>query len=78
MASGTHALYADRRLANIYDILARPRTDLDVYETPRIPGRFSSSGAARDGLDVLPHDGLFELVALVVARTHDRHKRASP
>jgi hypothetical protein len=28
-----------------------------------------SSGTARDGLDVLPRDGLFELVALVVAGT---------
>ena len=27
-----------------------------------------SSGTARDGLDVLPLDGLFELVALVVDR----------
>ncbi len=37
-----------------------------------------SSGTARDGLDVLPLDGLFELVALVVAGTRDRHKRAAP
>jgi hypothetical protein len=28
-----------------------------------------SSGTARDGLDVSPLDGLFELVALVVAGT---------
>jgi hypothetical protein len=28
-----------------------------------------SSGAARDGLDVLPLDGLFELVALAACRT---------
>jgi len=37
-----------------------------------------SSGTARDGLDVLPRDGLFELVALVVAGTRDRHKRPAP
>ena len=37
-----------------------------------------SSGTARDGLDVLPLDGLFELVALVVAGTRDRHERAAP
>ena len=37
-----------------------------------------SSGATRDGLDVLPLDGLFELVALVVAGTRDRHKRPAP
>jgi transposase len=37
-----------------------------------------SSGTARDGLDVLPLDGLFELVALVVAGTRDRHKRPAP
>jgi len=37
-----------------------------------------SSGTARDGLDVLPPDGLFELVALVVAGTRDRRKRPAP
>lgn len=37
-----------------------------------------SSGTARDGLDVLPLDGLFELVALVVAGARDRHERAAP
>jgi len=37
-----------------------------------------SSGTTRDGLAVLPLDGLFELVALVVAGTRDRHERAAP
>ena len=37
-----------------------------------------SSGTARDGLDVSPLDGLFELVALVVAGTRDRRNRAAP
>src|SRR3954454_11715381 len=37
-----------------------------------------SSGTARDGLDVLPLDGLFELVALVVAGSLDRRERAAP
>ena len=37
-----------------------------------------SSGTARDGLDVLPLDGLFELVALVVAGRRDRRERAAP
>lgn len=37
-----------------------------------------SSGTARDGLDVLPRDGLFELVALIVAGTLDRRKRPAP
>ena len=37
-----------------------------------------SPGTARDGLVVLPRDGLFELVALVVAGRHDRRKRAAP
>jgi Transposase len=36
-----------------------------------------SSGTTRDGLAVLPLDGLFELVALVVAGTRDRHERAA-
>ena len=37
-----------------------------------------SSGTARDGLDVLPLDGLFQLVALVVAGRRDRRERAAP
>ena len=37
-----------------------------------------SSGTARDGLDVSPPDGLFELVALVVAGRRDRRERAAP
>jgi len=37
-----------------------------------------SSGTARDGLDVSPLDGLFELVALVVAGRRDRRERAAP
>ncbi len=37
-----------------------------------------SSGATRDGLAVLPHDGLFELVALVAAGRRDRLKRVAP
>ena len=37
-----------------------------------------SPETARDGLDVSPPDGLFELVALVVAGMCDRHKRAAP
>ena len=37
-----------------------------------------SSETARDGLDVSPLDGLFELVALVVAGRRDRRERAAP
>jgi len=37
-----------------------------------------SSGTARDGLDASPLDGLFELVALVVAGRRDRRERAAP
>jgi len=37
-----------------------------------------SPGAARDGLDVSPLDGLFELVALVVVGRRDRRERAAP
>ena len=37
-----------------------------------------SSGTARDGLDVSPLDGLFQLVALVVAGRRDRRERAAP
>jgi len=38
-----------------------------------------SSGTARDGLDVLPRDGLFELVALVVVgRLHQTPRPCSP
>ena len=37
-----------------------------------------SSGTARDGLDVLPRDGLFQLVALVVTGRRDRRERAAP
>ncbi len=37
-----------------------------------------SSGTAGDGLDVSPPDGLFELVALVVAGRRDQRERAAP
>jgi len=37
-----------------------------------------SPGTVRDGLDVSPLDGLFELVALVVAGRRDRRERAAP